>query len=186
MVRAMSVEALACASGETIETVRLCEREGLLGEVWRDRRGRRYDSRALAVLRLVRLGQRLGVELDDIRAAIPALGDPRRIRGVMRGWAQARLARLAHEQRELRRMQGLLCGFLTRSSADEHPDWTRVARETARLGRDLTPPASREGHPGRGTGPARGARQSALPGSNRPRTDDLGTARRETPEAAAL
>lgn len=137
MVRAMSVEALANASGETIETVMLCEREGLLGEALSDGRIRRYDPRALSVLRLVRLGQWLGVEFDTIRTAVPALDDPGRIRTVLRGWAEARLARLAREQRGLRRMQRLLDEFLARSAAGEVADALRVDRDIARLERDL-------------------------------------------------
>jgi DNA-binding transcriptional MerR regulator len=148
----MSIEALATASGETIETVLLCEREGLLGQAWWDRRGRRYDSRALPVLRLIRLGQRLGVELEEIRAVVPVLEDSKRIRAIVRGWAEVRLLQLAREQRELRRVQGLLGGFLGRSAADEVPHRTRVARELARLGRDLASPLEQEGGPRRASG----------------------------------
>lgn len=138
MVRAMSVEALAGASGETIETILLCEREGLLGDALSDGRVRRYHPRALSVLRLVRLGQWLGVDFDTIRAAVPVLDDPGRIRNVLRRWAEARLARLAREQRDLRKTQHMLDEFLARSAAGETADAMRVSRDIARLERGLS------------------------------------------------
>jgi len=138
VVRAMTIEALASAASESIETVLLCEREGLLGEATFDRRGRRYDARALAVLRFMRLGQRLGVGLEEIKAALPMLGEPRKIRALLREWAEARLLRIAREQRELRRAHGLLCGFVARSAAAPEPAVVhKVSRELARLNRDL-------------------------------------------------
>lgn len=182
MVRAMTIEALACASGEAIETILLCEREGLLGVAWCDRRGRRYDSRALAVLRLVRLGQRLGVELEEIRAAIPGLEDPRQIRRVLRGWAEVHLGRLAREQRELRRMQGLLCSFVARSAANQDSDRTRMAREVARLRRDLAEPAEREGRRGR----VNRTGETALRASRCLRSEARTAGRGETSQAVGL
>lgn len=155
MVRAMSVEALATASGETIETILLCEREGLLGEVMYEGRLHRYGPRALAVLRLVRLGQWLGVEFETIRAAVPVIDDPGRIRGVLRRWAEARIAHLAREQRELRKAQRLLDDFLARSAAGEAADTVRMDRDIARLERDLARQRGPGGAPRRSDGGAK-------------------------------
>jgi DNA-binding transcriptional MerR regulator len=157
----MTIEALASAASESIETVLLCEREGLLGEATFDRRGRRYDARALAVLRLMRLGQRLGVDLEEIKAALPMIGDPRKIRTILREWAEARLARIAREQRELRRAHGLLCGFVARSAAAEPAVVHKVSRELARLNRDLA--ASERARPANGGAPVKATRAPRSP-----------------------
>ena len=182
MVRAMSVEALASASGETIETILLCQREGLLSQALCEGHVRRYDSRALAVLRLVRLGQWLGVEFDTIRAAVPALEDSARIRTVLRGWAEARLAVLAREQRGLLRAQRLLDDFLARSAAAEAADAVRVGRDIARLERDLARQRGPEARPR----PPEGRSETPKLRPRRPRARAAAQTRREASQPIGL
>ncbi|MBV8684338.1 MAG: MerR family transcriptional regulator [Caulobacteraceae bacterium] len=182
MVRAMSVEALAGASGETIETILLCEREGLLGCALSDGRVRRYDPRALSVLRLVRLGQWLGVDFDTIRFAAPLADDPGQIRNVLRRWAQARLARLAREQRELLKTQRLLDDFLARSAAGEAADAIRVSRDVARLEREL----ARHRGPEAATNEAGAKSGAASLRPRRARARAEAHSRRETSESIGL
>ena len=182
MARAMSVEALAGASGETIETILLCEREGLLEGARSDGRVRRYDPRALSVLRLVRLGQWLGVNFDTIRNAALVVDDPGRIRAVLRGWAEARLARLAREQRGLQRTQRLLEEFLARSAAGEAADATRVGRDIARLERDL----ARQRAPGDSSNGARSEAEASHLRPRRMRGRAAAGQRRETSQSIGL
>jgi DNA-binding transcriptional MerR regulator len=138
----MSIETLARAAGETIETVQLCEREGLLCAA----SNLGYDEVALAVLRLVRLGQRLRIPLDEIKRATALIGDDGALDAVLRGWAQKRLGCIAREQEDLRSAQAVLLSFLSRSQTADRAGAQTASQDLAWLHRELAgqpdPPTS--------------------------------------------
>jgi DNA-binding transcriptional MerR regulator len=165
--RSMSIKALARAAGETVETVCLCEREGLL----RPSAKQGYDEAALAVLCLVRLGQKLRIPLEEIKAATVSMGSDANLNAVMRSWALKRIACIAREQEDLQFAQSVLCDFLARSQATEPAASGRALLDLARLHRDLIAspevvPAPKAPRPRRAArGPVEGAprRNSAVP-----------------------
>ncbi len=131
--RHMSIKTLAQAAGETVETIQLCEREGLLGPST----DRGYGERALAVIRLMRLGQRLRVPLDEIKVAAALIGEEAALHALLRSWVQRRLGWIAREQEDLKFAQAVLLGFLARSKAGDGGAIETACQDLSRLHRDL-------------------------------------------------
>ncbi len=102
-----SIGALAAAAGVNVETIRFYQRKRLLAEPTR-RRGeiRQYGTDAVALVRFVKVAQRLGFTLDEI-ADLLAL-DPGAHCDEARVMAEDKLGDVRAKLRDLRRMESAL------------------------------------------------------------------------------
>ena len=105
---------LAAETGVTVETIRFYERKGLIDQPRAVSGYRHYDDQALATVRYVKIAQRLGLSLADILALRGRLAEGDGFCRALRDTARRRLARIAGEMAELRRLEGELTGFLER------------------------------------------------------------------------
>ncbi|PPL19479.1 redox-sensitive transcriptional activator SoxR [Microterricola pindariensis] len=117
--RQLSVGELAARSGVSVSALHFYEREGLLQSERNDGNQRRYRRDALRRVSFIKVSQRVGVSLADIRAALDSLpGDrapsPRdwaRISERWRAQLDARIAELQHLRTDLDGCMG--CGCLS-------------------------------------------------------------------------
>lgn len=114
MAKRRTIGSLAREAGVSVETIRFYERKGLLEQPQALAGYRHYDDRALALVRYIKLAQRLGLKLADLAALRARLGEGDGFCSALRGAAQLRLAQIAAERAELDRLESELTGFLTR------------------------------------------------------------------------
>ena len=102
----LSIGKFAEAGGVGVETVRYYQRRGLLGTPGRADGIRRYDAEDVRRLRFIRMAQRAGFTLEEIREllALDAGHDHRRAREL----AQARVIKLDEQIAELQRARDYL------------------------------------------------------------------------------
>ncbi len=105
---------LASEAGVSVETIRFYERKGLIDQPRAAGAYRHYDDQTLATVRYVKIAQRLGLSLADILALRARLSEGDGFCRALRDTARRRLARIAGEMAELRRLEGELAGFLER------------------------------------------------------------------------
>ena len=106
---------VAKAAGVGVETVRFYEREGLVDRPLKPERGwREYDETALAQLGRVRLAQKMGLTLSDVKSLkARAKGPQREFCGHVRETVSARLAAIEKELATLEAKRVLLKRWLT-------------------------------------------------------------------------
>lgn len=120
--RALSVGELAARSGVSVSALHFYEREGLLQSERNAGNQRRYRRDALRRVSFIKVSQRVGVSLADIRSALDSLpGDrapsPRDWARISEGWRaqlDARIAELQHLRDDLDGCMG--CGCLSLDS----------------------------------------------------------------------
>jgi MerR family mercuric resistance operon transcriptional regulator len=109
---ALTIGALAQASGVHLETIRYYQRLGLVPLPARPAGSvRRYDARAVARLRFIRRAQQLGFSLEQVRQLLRLedggpCGATRRLAEARLAEVEARLGALTRMRRELRRLIG--------------------------------------------------------------------------------
>ncbi|MGN6314233.1 MAG: MerR family transcriptional regulator [Rhodanobacteraceae bacterium] len=119
----MTIGAVARGAGVPIDTIRYYERAGLLPEPRRRGSGYRdYDRGAIERLRFIRRAKALGFSLDDIRELLALSADHEKgVRNVKQR-AEARLAKLELQIRELQRMRRGLKHLIARCPGRGDPD----------------------------------------------------------------
>jgi len=106
---------LAKAAGVGVETVRFYEREGLVDKPLKPERGwREYDETALAQLGRVRLAQKMGLTLSDVKGLkARAKGPQKEFCSHVRETVSARLETIEKELATLEAKRILLKRWLT-------------------------------------------------------------------------
>ncbi len=105
---------LASETGVSVETIRFYERKGLIDQPRAEGGYRHYDDQTLATVRYVKIAQRLGLSLADVLALRGRLAERDGFCRALRDTARRRLAKIADEMAELRRLEDELTGFLAR------------------------------------------------------------------------
>ena len=127
----LGIGALAKRAGVRVDTVRYCERSGLLAPTSRLASGYRRCSEAeLTQLRFIRRAQTLGFSLKEIRE-LPALSKARDIARVKRA-AQLKLADVEERITALARMREALSGLVTACPDTASPQIARSSRRWER------------------------------------------------------
>ncbi|MBM7503482.1 redox-sensitive transcriptional activator SoxR [Agromyces aurantiacus] len=125
----ISVGELSARSGVAISTLHFYEREGLLGSERDERNHRRYRRDALRRVTFIRVAQRVGIPLAEIRDALaslpagrtPTKADWSRLSRRWRAALDARIADLEHLRDDLDGCIG--CGCLSlRNCRLRNPD----------------------------------------------------------------
>lgn len=114
MANRRTIGMLAREAGVSVETIRFYERRGLIDQPPSAGGYRHYDDRVLAVVRYIKLAQRLGLRLADLAALRKRLGQGDRFCAALREAALARLDQIAAERAELDRLESELRGFIQR------------------------------------------------------------------------
>lgn len=117
MARIRMIGTLAREAGVSVETIRFYERRGLIDQPIAQSGYRHYDDKTLAIVRYIKLAQRLGLRLGELVALRARLGEGDRFCAALREAAEARLDQLAVERAELDRQESELRGFLGRCAA---------------------------------------------------------------------
>ncbi|MEX2648457.1 MAG: helix-turn-helix domain-containing protein [Alphaproteobacteria bacterium] len=117
-MRALSIGALAEATGVNLETIRYYERIGLMPEPDRTRAGhRRYSPAHGRRLAFIRRARELGFVLADVRSLL-ALAEPGRTScSGVRALASAHLGAVRARIADLDRLAGVLAGTIARCDA---------------------------------------------------------------------
>lgn len=134
---------LAAETGVTVETIRFYERKGLIDQPRAAGGYRHYDDHALASVRYVKIAQRLGLSLADILALRGRLAEGDRFCRALRDTARRRLAKIAGEMAELRRLEGELSGFLERCEQRPSDRPCSILLELGALDAATTPEAAK-------------------------------------------
>jgi MerR family mercuric resistance operon transcriptional regulator len=109
----LTIGALAAAAGVNVETIRLYQRRGLLGEPERPHRGvRRYGADDAARVRFIKSAQRIGFSLDEV-AQLLQLEDGTRC-GRAREIAAHRLVDVRQRLADLQRIEAALAALVSR------------------------------------------------------------------------
>lgn len=156
-MRELSVGEVAQRSGLAVSALHFYERRGLIASARSAGNQRRYARDVLRRLAVIRVGQRAGIPLETIRAALetlpasraPTKRDWARLSATWRDVLDARIADLQHLRDQLSDCIG--CGCLSlRSCRLRNPDdamgregdgprrWDGAVADT----RDVTPPRS--------------------------------------------
>lgn len=131
----LSVGEVAARAGVAVSTLHFYEAEGLI-ESWRtDANHRRYDRRELRRIAVIRMAQKLGVPLAEIREMLLALPRDRALskadwQAVSQGW-RARLDARIRQLEQLRdELDGCIgCGCLSLESCPLYNPSDRRGRE---------------------------------------------------------
>ncbi|SDF90511.1 redox-sensitive transcriptional activator SoxR [Alloyangia pacifica] len=131
----LSVGEVAARAGVAVSTLHFYEAEGLI-ESWRtDANHRRYDRRELRRIAVIRMAQKLGVPLAEIREMLSALPRDRALskadwQAVSQGW-RARLDARIRQLEQLRdELDGCIgCGCLSLESCPLYNPSDRRGRE---------------------------------------------------------
>lgn len=124
----LSVGDVAARSGVAVSTLHFYERQGLIASERTAGNQRRYRREVLRRIAFVRVSQRVGVPLADIRAALDSLPEGRtptkkdwaRLSGLWRAELDARIRDLQHLRDDLTGCMG--CGCLSlRTCALQNP-----------------------------------------------------------------
>jgi MerR family mercuric resistance operon transcriptional regulator len=112
----LTIGALAEAAGVHFETIRFCQRRGLLPEPARPPGGiRRYGARELARVRFIKAAQRLGFRLEEV-AELLRLDDGTRCTEARR-LAERKLRDVRERLADLRRMESTLERLVARCAS---------------------------------------------------------------------
>lgn len=114
MANRRTIGMLARETGVSVETIRFYERRGLIDQPASTGGYRHYDDRVVALVRYIKLAQRLGLRLADLVALRSRLGQGDRFCAALREAALARLDQIAAERAELDRLEHELRGFIGR------------------------------------------------------------------------
>ncbi len=131
----LSVGEVAARAGVAVSTLHFYEAEGLI-ESWRtDANHRRYDRRELRRIAVIRMAQKLGVPLAEIREMLSALPRDKALskadwQAVSQGW-RARLDARIRQLEQLRdELDGCIgCGCLSLESCPLYNPSDRRGRE---------------------------------------------------------
>ena len=137
---------LAREAGVGVETIRFYERKGLIDQPRAESGYRHYDDHALATVRYVKLAQRLGLSLADVLALRGRLSEGDGFCRALRDTARRRLAKIAGEMAELRRLEGELTGFLERCESRPSDRPCSILLELGAL-ESATAPKAAKGRP---------------------------------------
>jgi len=118
----LTVGVLAERSGVAVSALHFYERKGLLTSERTDGNQRRYRRDALRRVSFIRVSQRVGIPLADIRTALDSLPDGRtptradwaRLSAMWKTELDARIADLQHLRNDLTECIGCGCLSLTR------------------------------------------------------------------------
>ncbi len=101
---------VARAAGVNVQTLRYYERRGLLAKPERTLGGhRRYPTETVAVLRVIKVAQRLGFTLDDVAGLVEAGGHGQRARhGGLQARVEQKLAEVEAKLADLRAVRTTL------------------------------------------------------------------------------
>src|SRR5688572_12968041 len=109
----LTIGKVAKESGVGVETVRFYEREGLLEEPTRRLSGyRQYDREAIARLRFIKQGQRLGFTVREIKELLALKLDPKATRKEVKDRAVAKVADIDQRIADLKRMKKALAPLI--------------------------------------------------------------------------
>lgn len=108
---------LAKEVGVGVETIRFYERQGFIVQPRKSTGPRHYDDGTLARLRYLRLAQRLGFSLKEIRELQGKLAGGRTFCGSLRVMVENKVKALAREAEANARLQQELAAFLARCRA---------------------------------------------------------------------
>jgi len=110
----MTIGELAKKAGVNVQTIRFYEREGLLLDAhrWPDSGYRDFDEEALLRLRFIRTAKELGFTLREIRELLDMRILPGESCAEVRALLETRLANLEKRLKEMRRLRGVLIGFV--------------------------------------------------------------------------
>ena len=124
---------LANSAGVTVETIRYYERRGLLAPPPRSggQGYREYSERDLAILKHIKLGKELGLQLREIRRLLDLLGSEQRFCDEFQDLLRKKLSFVQREQARLRRIEAELGRTLSacaaRGAHDDCPIQQRLA-----------------------------------------------------------
>jgi Hg(II)-responsive transcriptional regulator len=111
-MRPLTIGQLARRAGVGIETVRFYERRGLLAEPARKGSGyRQYPEDVVDRLLFIRRAQGLGFSLREIADLLALRGDPAAACAEVKERAEARVAQIEDQIRDLQRMRDALFGL---------------------------------------------------------------------------
>ncbi len=133
MSKVRTIGILAKEVGVGVETIRFYERRGLMARPPRRDGPRHYDDKAVATLRYIRIGQKLGLSLKDIQALRDQLAHGETFCLSLRATVEMKLAALAAEAAEIVRLQHELQTFLTRCRARDPKLACPIVEELTRL-----------------------------------------------------
>lgn len=119
----MNIGEAAAASGVSAKMIRHYESIGLLATPPRSDGGyRRYDARAVHILRFVRRARNLGFSLDEIRGLLSLWHDRARASADVKAVTLRHVADLETRIAELTAMRDTLRGLAEACSGDDRPD----------------------------------------------------------------
>lgn len=105
----LTIGRVAEQAGVGVETVRFYEREGLIRQPPRPRRGhRKYPERTVAELRFIRRAQELGFSLREIDELLALRLDETADRAEVKARAEAKVSEIEGKLRDLQRMRDAL------------------------------------------------------------------------------
>lgn len=126
----LTVGVLAERSGVAVSALHFYERKGLLSSERTDGNQRRYRRDALRRVAFIRVSQRVGIPLADIRTALDSLPESRtptkadwaRLSRLWKSELDARIADLQHLRNDLTECIGCGCLSLTRCTLQNPGD----------------------------------------------------------------
>ncbi len=123
MSSSFSIGQVAQLSGVTTKTIRYYESVGLLPAAERASNGyRRYDQRALAVLRFVNRARSLGFSMKDVEGLLELWADDRRTSREVRALATQHITAIEKKIAELQTLRATLGDLVERCHGDDRPD----------------------------------------------------------------
>ncbi len=123
MSATFSIGHVAKLSGVPAKTIRYYESVGLLPPARRAPNGyRRYDQRAVDVLRFVSRARGLGFSMKDVDGLLELWANKRRASREVRSIAIAHIASVEQKIVELQSMRATLTHLVQRCHGDERPD----------------------------------------------------------------
>jgi len=143
MRNARTIGKLAREVGVGVETIRFYERRGLIAQPPKSQGPRHYDDQTLAMLRYLRLAQRLGFSLKDIQALQRRLADGQVFCKSLRALVERKLAALAREAEAMERLRDELNAFLSRCQARDPSLPCPIVEELTQLNTAVAASAAR-------------------------------------------
>ena len=115
----LTIGKVAERAGVGVETVRFYEREGLIKQPPRPRRGyRQYPQRTVSELRFIRRAQNLGFSLREVDELMSLRFDPAAKSGDVKSRAEAKVAEIEEKISDLQRMRDVLLKLTAACSGD--------------------------------------------------------------------